>query len=128
MSLKQKHSTTVATGIQCGPKYRTFEHYNLVSSIQFVHYSDAGHLNNVQIVCFSNHHLINRHSNVLPVLIHCVVCCFKLNNKRDWDEHLFGQVSTHTGRYQLSILSYFLEILYSGDLNTSKCILKISPI
>ena len=32
-----------------------------------------------------------------------VVCCCKLNNTRDCDEHLFGQVSTHTGRYQLPI-------------------------
>ena len=29
-----------------------------------------------------------------------VVCCCKLNNTQDCDEHLFGQVKTHTGRYQ----------------------------
>ena len=27
----------------------------------------------------------------------CVVCCCKLNNTRDCDDHLFGQVSTSTG-------------------------------
>ena len=27
----------------------------------------------------------------------------KLNNTQDWDEHLFGQVSTCTGGYQLTI-------------------------
>ena len=32
-----------------------------------------------------------------------VVSCWKLNNTRDCDEHLFGQVSTCTGRYQLTI-------------------------
>ena len=31
----------------------------------------------------------------------CVVCCCKLNNTRDCDEHLFGQVSTRTGCYRL---------------------------
>ena len=34
---------------------------------------------------------------------HSVVCCCKLNNTRDCDERLFGQVSTLTGRYQLPI-------------------------
>ena len=29
----------------------------------------------------------------------CVVRCCKLNNTRICDEHLFGQVSTPTGRY-----------------------------
>ena len=28
-----------------------------------------------------------------------VECCFKLNKTRDCDEHLFGQVSTHTGQW-----------------------------
>ena len=32
-----------------------------------------------------------------------VVCCCKLKNTRDCDEHLFGQVITCTGRYQLPI-------------------------
>ena len=32
-----------------------------------------------------------------------VVCCCKLNKTRDCDEHLLGQVSTGTGRYQLPI-------------------------
>ena len=31
------------------------------------------------------------------------VCCCKLNYRRDCDEHLFGQVSTRTGRYQLLV-------------------------
>ena len=30
-------------------------------------------------------------------------CCCKLNNTLVYDEHLFGQVSTRTGRYQLLI-------------------------
>ena len=34
-----------------------------------------------------------------------VVCCCKLNNTRDCDKHLFGQVSTCTGCYQLSMFS-----------------------
>ena len=34
---------------------------------------------------------------------HHVVCCCKLNNTRDWDEHIFGQVSTCTDRYQLTV-------------------------
>ena len=36
-----------------------------------------------------------------------VVCYYKLNNTQVCDEHLFGQVSTHTapGRYQLPIFS-----------------------
>ena len=33
----------------------------------------------------------------------CVVCCCKLNNTGDCDEHLFGQVRTRTGCYQLPI-------------------------
>ena len=32
-----------------------------------------------------------------------VVCCCKLNNTWICDEHLFGQVSTCKGRYQLPI-------------------------
>ena len=32
-----------------------------------------------------------------------VVCCYKLNSTWDCDEHLFREVSTHTGRYQLPI-------------------------
>ena len=28
-----------------------------------------------------------------------IVCCCKLNNTRDCDEHLFRQVSTRTGRF-----------------------------
>ena len=32
-----------------------------------------------------------------------VICCCKLNKTRDCDEHLFGQVNTCTGRYQLPI-------------------------
>ena len=34
---------------------------------------------------------------------HCAVCCCTLNNTWDCDEHLFGQVSTGTGRSQLPI-------------------------
>ena len=32
-----------------------------------------------------------------------VACCCKLNNTRDCDEHLIGQVNTHTGHYQLPL-------------------------
>ena len=32
-----------------------------------------------------------------------VVCCCKLNKTRVCDEHLFGHVSTCTGRYQMPI-------------------------
>ena len=42
-------------------------------------------------------------SNYNYYLITCVICCCKLNKTRDWDEHLFKQVCTHTGHYQLSI-------------------------
>ena len=35
------------------------------------------------------------------ITIHSVVCCCKLNNTQVCDEHLFGQVSTCTGRNQL---------------------------
>ena len=56
-----------------------------------------------------------------------VVCCCKLNNTRDINEHLFGQVSTCTGRYQLPIfccsivhpcedkLAHNLAVLYFED-------------
>ena len=55
-----------------------------------------------------------------------VVCCCKLNNTRDINEHLFGQVSTCTGRYQLPIfccsivhncdtLAHNLGVLYFDD-------------
>ena len=32
-----------------------------------------------------------------------VVCCCKLNKTPDCDEHLFGQINTCTGRYQLPL-------------------------
>ena len=39
----------------------------------------------------------------IQLLSPIVVCCCKLNNTWDCDEHLFGQVSTCTGGYQLLI-------------------------
>ena len=41
--------------------------------------------------------------NVYELINTNVLCCCKLNNTRDCDEHLLGQVSTSTGRYQLPI-------------------------
>ena len=61
---------------------------------------------------FANYFISNRESlkNLEPRLaqvcivpLHIVVCCCKLNNTRDCDEHFFGQVSTRTGCYQLPI-------------------------
>ena len=40
-----------------------------------------------------------KHFNFRFHLYPSVVCCCKLNNSRDCDEHLFGQVSMRTGRY-----------------------------
>ena len=36
-------------------------------------------------------------------LIYSVVCCCQLNDTQIFDEHLFGQVSSHTGCYKLPI-------------------------
>ena len=36
-------------------------------------------------------------------MVHIVLCCCKLNYTRDCDEHLFEQVKTCTGYYQLPI-------------------------
>ena len=43
------------------------------------------------------------HKSVQVFQCTTVVCCCKLNNTWNCDEHLFRQVSTSTGRYQLLI-------------------------
>ena len=53
------------------------------------------------------------HTNI-TVFLTPVVCCRKLNNKRDCDAHLFGQVSTCTGRYQLHC-RYFAAQMCTED-------------
>ena len=40
---------------------------------------------------------------VWNIFLTVIVCCCKLNNIHVCDEHLFGQVSIRTGRYQLPI-------------------------
>ena len=45
-------------------------------------------------------------------LIYSVVCCCQLNDTQIFDEHLFGQVNSHTGRYKLPIL-FWVGWIYS---------------
>ena len=53
---------------------------------------------------FSEQQRLNETSNNRFDFAQIIVeCCCELNNTRDCDEHVFGQVSTLIGHYQLPI-------------------------
>ena len=73
-----------------------------IANIWLTNFTEEGNLFNFGPICETLFGLyFSQHYTWAILFTSIVVCCCKLNNTQDCDEHLFGQVSTCTGRYVL---------------------------